>query len=418
MSEFDNVDKTRLEKLANDMYQEMEKGLSGKQSSLLMLPTYIHTLPNGSESGNFLALDFGGSTFRVILVKLIPNSSPVIKSTTVCMESRMKTVGGQELFEHLADCVASFMKKESLENTEIPLGFTFSFPMQQSSLCYGTLVRWTKGFSNSDVVDKNVAELLNKALAKNEVTKKVKVVALANDTAGTLVSGCSKYANCHSGLILGTGTNAAYTEKVSNVPNIKSSEEMVVINMEWGNFGELGHLADLQTDYDKQLDASSVNAGKQLYEKMISGMYLGELTRLALLKRTLHKNCIFAGNIPDMLHKEDSLDGSTVSDCINSEEECRAVFPKASPADIAVVRQVCNAVSNRAAKLAAAGVYAIWLKREKVPFTVAVDGSVFLKHATFANVMRSTLQELNCTVNLEVATDGSGLGSALIAAIA
>ena len=34
--------------------------------------------------------------------------------------------------------------------------------------------------------------------------------------------------------------------------------------MEWGNFGELGHLADLQTDYDKQLDASSNNAGKQL----------------------------------------------------------------------------------------------------------------------------------------------------------
>ena len=52
------------------------------------------------------------------------------------------------------------------------------------------------------------------------------------------------------------------------------------------------------------------------YEKMISGMYLGELTRLALLKRTLHKNCIFARTVPDMLHKKDSLDGATVSDCI------------------------------------------------------------------------------------------------------
>ena len=34
--------------------------------------------------------------------------------------------------------------------------------------------------------------------------------------------------------------------------------------MEWGNFGELGHLADLQTEYDQKLDAGSNNPGKQL----------------------------------------------------------------------------------------------------------------------------------------------------------
>jgi hexokinase len=33
---------------------------------------------------------------------------------------------------------------------------------------------------------------------------------------------------------------------------------------------------------DNQLDALTPNEGKQRYEKMISGMYLGELTRLAL----------------------------------------------------------------------------------------------------------------------------------------
>ena len=58
------------------------------------------------------------------------------------------------------------------------------------------------------------------------------------------------------------------------------------------------------------------------------------------------------------------------------------------------------------------------MKRGKEQFTVAVDGSVYLKHATFANVMKSALQELRCTATLEIATDGSGLGSALIAAIA
>ena len=53
-------------------------------------------------------------------------------------------------------------------------------------------------------------------------------MALANDTAGTLVAGCSKYANCHSGVILGTGTNAAYSEKVSNVSSLANCTENMV----------------------------------------------------------------------------------------------------------------------------------------------------------------------------------------------
>ena len=91
-------------------------------------------------------------------------------------------------------------------------------------------------------------------------------MALANDTAGTQVAGSLKYPNCHCGIILGTGTNAAYTERVENVRKLagKCSEEQVVINMEWGNFGERGHLADLVTEHDSALDKSSTNPGKQL----------------------------------------------------------------------------------------------------------------------------------------------------------
>ena len=89
-------------------------------------------------------------------------------------------------------------------------------------------------------------------------------MALANDTAGTLVAGSLKYPNCHCGVILGTGTNAAYTEKVVNVRGLDGAGEEVVINMEWGNFGERGHLADLITEHDAQLDKASTNHGKQL----------------------------------------------------------------------------------------------------------------------------------------------------------
>ena len=48
---------------------------------------------------------------------------------------------------------------------------------------------------------------------------------------------------------------------------------------------------------------------------MISGLYIGELSRLALLSRAESKK-IFSNNTPDILYKENSLDGAVVSNCI------------------------------------------------------------------------------------------------------
>lgn len=35
-----------------------------------MLPSYVRAVPNGEESGDFLALDLGGAHFRILLIKL------------------------------------------------------------------------------------------------------------------------------------------------------------------------------------------------------------------------------------------------------------------------------------------------------------------------------------------------------------
>ncbi|KAL5262571.1 hypothetical protein ACHWQZ_G008092 [Mnemiopsis leidyi] len=94
---------------------------------------------------------------------------------------------------------------------------------------------------------------------------------------------------------------------------------------------------------------------------------------------------------------------AAVTVCSSSENGVKAVFPTASPSDVVAVQEVCIAVSDRAAKLAAAGIYAIWLKRDKDEFTVAVDGSVFLKHATYNKLLNSSFLSFNAT-NL---SDGS-----------
>ena len=66
--------------------------------------------------------------------------------------------GTQELFNFIAEALARFVATEG-EDFHLPagrqreLGFTFSFPVKQTSLCSGTLISWTKGFSIEDAVE-------------------------------------------------------------------------------------------------------------------------------------------------------------------------------------------------------------------------------------------------------------------------
>lgn len=70
------------------------------------------------------------------------------------------------------------------------------------------------------------------------------------------------------GLILGTGTNACYIEKLEKVGTWKGDYDepkQVIINMEWGAFGDNGRLNFIRTKYDEEVDLSSMNPGKQMY---------------------------------------------------------------------------------------------------------------------------------------------------------
>jgi hexokinase len=63
----------------------------------------------------------------------------------------------QELFDFIAAALAKFVDTEG-EDFQLPegrqreLGFTFSFPVNQTSISSGTLIKWTKGFSVNGMV--------------------------------------------------------------------------------------------------------------------------------------------------------------------------------------------------------------------------------------------------------------------------
>ena len=76
---------------------ELQKGLNlrtNAEADLKMLPTYVAQLPTGNENNDILALDLGGSNFRVLLIRLRKNEEPkILNKVFIVSESIMKGTG-------------------------------------------------------------------------------------------------------------------------------------------------------------------------------------------------------------------------------------------------------------------------------------------------------------------------------------
>lgn len=135
-----NIAKDGMEEVAAALRGEFDEGLSRSDhtSSVKMLITFVHSLPNGSkeEEGDFMALDLGGTNLRVLLVKIKDgkDTQTAVKKSVLSKELITKTQ--EVLFNHIATEVASFLKEQHIE-TVLPLGLTFSFPVEQTSLTSG-----------------------------------------------------------------------------------------------------------------------------------------------------------------------------------------------------------------------------------------------------------------------------------------
>ena len=156
------------------MRREFDKGLSADaairaQSPVKMLPTYVRSMPDGSESGDFLALDLGGSNFRVLLVRISGGKAEMDPEVHPLNEALM-TSDAATLFDHIANCLDNFVQKRPhIGDRALPLGFTFSFPVDQKSLTSGLLIRWTKGFTAEGVEGQDVVRLMKEALERKQV---------------------------------------------------------------------------------------------------------------------------------------------------------------------------------------------------------------------------------------------------------
>jgi hexokinase len=393
-----------------------------------------------------MAVDLGGTNFRVCSIYLHGDSTFKLTQSKVKIPAElMRAKTAKELFAFLAKQIKAFLIEHHNDHYESHLerrltgggsqyeeeifnmGFTFSFPVQQVGINKGYLIRWTKGFDIQDAVGKDICALLQTEI--DNLHLPVRVAALVNDTVGTLMA--RSYTSPGQtgtllGAIFGTGTNGAYVEKLSRVTKLtgqssegaydKSTGEMI-INTEWGSFDN--NLRTLpNSPYDAALDAETPNPGIQMFEKRISGMYLGEILRRALVALLEDKSAsLFADDNSSMnethtttnvnrdspLFNTWGLDSSFLSHVEADKTEGLQTVRQSIERDLNVdapsiedaraVKLIAGAVARRAARLSAVAIGAIVIASGKLEsgdgvIDIGVDGSLVEFYPGFEDSMR------------------------------
>ncbi|KAI5894326.1 uncharacterized protein SCHCODRAFT_02624360 [Schizophyllum commune H4-8] len=351
------LSKDSLVEITEAFLREFKQGLSKYGEPMAMIPTFVTGVPDGSETGTFLALDLGGTNLRVCEVVLNGDRTFDLTQQKYKVSDALKTGEATDLFDYLADSVDAFLTTHAkstasahVPGTESPyptkadynpeivnLGLTFSFPVEQTALDEGKILTWTKGFSAKHAVGNDVVKLLQDAFDRKHLH--VRCVALVNDTVGALLSRAYTGGGCTLGAIFGTGTNGAYVEQVANITKLANSPAaakggQMVINTEWGAFNNTRtHLPN--TPYDTSLDRRSINPRFQAFEKFISGMYLGEITRniLVSLVDAVPKPLLFSGASSATLNHQWGLDTSVMSEVEEAWEAGREGTYSGKPID-------------------------------------------------------------------------------------
>ncbi|GLB33467.1 putative hexokinase family protein [Lyophyllum shimeji] len=490
---YDDIDRSfhltpeRLFELTKSFLHEFSIGLREYGHPMAMIPTFVTGVPNGSETGTFLALDLGGTNLRVCEVVLNGDKTFSLRQQKYKVSESLKTGEAEALFDYLADSVDAFLTTHAAsayttkeEEDVVHLGLTFSFPVEQTALNSGKILTWTKGFSAKNAVGRDVVQLLQEAFDRKHMH--VKCIALVNDTVGALLCRAYTAGGCLLGAIFGTGTNGAYVEEVAKITKLGNHPAAakggyMIVNTEWGAFNNSrSHLPS--TPFDNTLDRLSINPNFQAFEKFVSGMYLGEITRniLTALVDAAPKPLVFGGKSTSVLNTHYGLDTSVMSEVEDAWEgphrsysaeqtapdfstfdeeklppnirtkleRIRAVTVKqlgfqdsdVTLKDAAIVRWVCSLVARRAALLSGVAVatvliqtgYASFPDQDGVfsprastePILIGVDGSLIEHYPNFQRTLRESLrclvgEEVEKRVDIGMAKDGSGVGAALSA---
>ncbi|PVI01389.1 hexokinase-1 [Periconia macrospinosa] len=423
-------------------------------SDICMLPSYNHKLPSGLEKGTYLALDVGGSTFRVAVVDLTgqqpgAKSMRIVNMKSYKIDNSVRHLRGNAFFDWMAEKIETAISDPQVKklhdgSQKFAMGLAWSFPVEQTSIRSGNLLTMGKGFlATEGTLGQDLSELIMAPCRKRNLP--VSLDSIVNDSSATLLSRAYEDPATRFAVILGTGFNIAVHLPTSALASSKykgypqkwlDEAKHVLVNTELSMFGK--DIFPL-TKWDEQLNEAHDRPDFQPFEHMISGRYLGEIVRLIIVD-AVRSAGLFSGELPDKLNEPYALDTGTLAamelDESKSLTNAIALFQSKhslskppSYNDIHFVRQVSQLVSHRAAAFLAAGIHALWELRIKAEgltpaaagkLAIGCNGSVIEKYPLFRGLCQSHLDELTTasgaepnSISLEIAVESAIFGAAV-----
>ncbi len=380
------------ERLLDDFLAEMKAGLAGASSSLSMIPSYMDVTKPVPANEPVAVIDAGGTHLRTGLVEFDETSGARFSNFTKRpMPGRDAEVEAAVFYQVLVDAL------ERSADQFGRIGFCFSYPAEILPNRDGRLLAWTKEIKMPGLTGQCVGAGLLKALEARGIPGKQ--VTVLNDAVATLLAGRVQEptmdASGYVGFILGTGTNMAYVERNANIAKVSASEGRQVVNVESGGFARFPRRA-----VDLEIDQRSGNPGRHVFEKAISGAYLGTMT-LGLLQRLVREG-VFSDRAAAELAAMRELDTPGVSLLAASQVEETGGMP--GPAvfnenDRALIGEVFRHVVGRAALLSAVNIAAAVIiggdgKDAERPVCVNVDGSTYYRTPQLAKQVQAHLAAL------------------------
>ena len=380
-----------------------------RQSSISMLPSYQHALPNGNEVGDYLALDVGGSTFRLALIHLKGKSSGGAEDLQVRhtrkfdINEDIRRLQGEAFFDWMAARIADMLHEtqyDPVPHAPLPMGLAWSFPVEQTSPRSGKLLAMGKGFcATLGVEGQDLSDLIMRACSRRSLP--VEMRAIVNDGSATLLAKAYRDPSTRMSLILGTGTNASVFLPTAALSRDKfgarpdkwfAAAERVLVNTEMSMLGR--HILPT-TRWDDELNTRHRLPDFQPLEYLITGRYLGEIVRLIIVDAVASVD-LFDGQLPTGLDEAYALDTRLLAAFEADQttaglEKAAAAFSQAHPlrsmanastaaafslsssthspilahnasmGDWSFIRDVTRLVTHRAAAYLATALHALWM---------------------------------------------------------
>ncbi|CAK4031940.1 related to Hexokinase-1 [Lecanosticta acicola] len=451
-----SLETDRLLAISQQLQNECRERLA--KSDISMLPSYQHTLPSGHERGDFLALDVGGSTFRIALVRLTGKVKPgsdglqIRRIRSFTIDEQIRLLRGQAFFDWMAERIGDMLGEynnttNGANNAALPMGLAWSFPIEQTSPRTGRLLAMGKGFyATHGVEGQDLSELIMHSCHRKGL--KVEMRAIVNDGTATLMSQAYRDPTTRMSLILGTGTNAGVYLPVGALGSGKFGErpntwfeaaDHVLVNTE---LSMVGKLCLPVTKWDDWLNAKHPLPDFQPLEYLVTGRYLGEIVRLILLE-AIQNAGLFGGQIPEHIEEAYAFDSRILaafeSDSTAGLDKARAAFLQAHPmrspprlSELEFIRDIARMVSKRAAAYLASALHALWKVRtesegfapgEATHVTIACNGTIVEKYPDYRELCQRHLDDLcvasgasRGAVTLKMAPESSIYGAAVAVA--